>query len=63
MPASKVYVVTSPDLILAVQRYPKALSFWYLGAMFGKRLTGISSEASQTIMTNVHGEEDGPSMF
>ena len=63
MPAGKVYVVNSPDLALAVQRHPKALSFWYLEALFGKRLAAISSEAGLRIMTNVHGEEDGPSLF
>ncbi|MCJ1317028.1 hypothetical protein MMC15_002349 [Xylographa vitiligo] len=63
MPAGKAYVVSSPDLALAVQRNPKALSFWYLEALFGKRLAAISSEAGHKIMTNVHGEEDGPSLF
>jgi len=58
MPGGKVYVVNSPDLALAVQRHPKALSFWYLEALFGKRLAAISEDAGNKIMTNVHGEEE-----
>ena len=63
MPAGKVYVVNSPELALAVQRHPKALSFWYLEALFGKRLAAISEDAGRKIMTNIHGEEEGPSLF
>ena len=63
MPAGKVYVVNSPELALAVQRHPKALSFWYLEALFGKRLAAISREAGRKIMTNIHGEEEGTSLF
>ena len=63
MPAGKVYVATSPELTLAVQRHPKALSFWYLGALFGKRLAAVSQDTGDKMMANVHGEEEGPSFF
>ena len=55
----KVYVVTSPDLITAVNRNSKALAFNPFIAQLGKRITGHSDATSQIVQLNLNGE-DGP---
>lgn len=63
MPGGKVYVINSPDLVLAVQRQPKKLSFWSLEATFTVGMAGLSKEAAAALQDNVHGENDQPSLF
>ncbi|KAL8786000.1 MAG: hypothetical protein Q9195_008411 [Heterodermia aff. obscurata] len=55
----KVYVVTSPDLITAINRNSKALAFNPFIAQLGKRITGHSEATSQIVQLNLNGE-DGP---
>ena len=59
----KVYVVTSLELVAAVQRHPKVLSFWYLEALFGKRLAAVSEGAASKLMDNVHRDQGEASLF
>lgn len=63
MPRGRVYVINSPDLVLAVQRQPKKLSFWFLEATFTVGMAGLSKEAAVALLENVHGEDDRPSLF
>ena len=55
----KVYVVTSPDLIAAVNRNSKALAFNPFIAQLGKRITGHDETTSQIVQHNLNGEH-GP---
>ena len=55
----KVYVVTAPDLITAVNRNSKALAFNPFIAQLGKRITGHSEATSQIVQLNLNGE-NGP---
>ncbi|MCJ1437074.1 hypothetical protein MMC27_006459 [Xylographa pallens] len=55
----KVYVVTSPDLIAAVNRNSKALAFNPFIAQLGKRITGHDEATSQIVQHNLNGEH-GP---
>lgn len=63
MPRGKVYVINSPDLVLAVQKQPKKLSFWFLEATFTVGMAGLSKEAAIALQDNVHGDDDRPSLF
>ena len=63
MPRGRVYVINSPDLVLAVQRQPKKLSFWFLEATFTVGMAGLSKEAATALQDNVHGDDDRPSLF
>lgn len=56
-------MINSPDLLLAVQRYPKKLSFWFLQAVFAARMAGLSKVAAMALQDNVHGEDKKPSLF
>ena len=55
----KVYIVTSPDLISAVNRNSKALAFNPFIAQLGKRITGHDEHTSQIVQHNLNGEQ-GP---
>lgn len=46
MPGGRVYVVKPPDLVLAVQRQPSKLSFWFLEAAFAVGMAGLTKEAA-----------------
>ena len=59
MLSRKVYVVTSPDLIAAVNRNSKSLSFNPFIAQLGKRITGHDETTSQIVQLNLNGE-NGP---
>ncbi|TGO47955.1 hypothetical protein BCON_0257g00170 [Botryotinia convoluta] len=63
MPGGRVYVIISPDLVLAVQRQSKQLSFWHVEATFTVGMAGLSLHAAKIITHNVHGEEEGTSFF
>lgn len=56
-------MINSPDLVLAVQRQPKKLSFWFLEATFTVGMAGLSKEAAIALQDNVHGDDDRPSLF
>lgn len=55
----KVYVVTSPELVSAVNRNSKSLAFNPFVAQLGKRITGHDEEMSRIVQHNLNGE-DGP---
>lgn len=55
----KVYVVTSPDLLTALNRNPKAIAFNPFIAQLGKRITGHDEATSQIVQHNLNGEQ-GP---
>jgi len=55
----KVYIVTSPDLVSAVNRNSKALAFNPFIAQLGKRITGHDEATSQIVQHNLNGEQ-GP---
>lgn len=59
MLTGKVYVVTSPDLVSAVNRNSKALAFNPFIAQLGKRITGHDEATSQIVQHNLNGEQ-GP---
>lgn len=55
----KVYIVTSPDLVNAVNRNSKRIAFNPFIAMLGKRITGHDEDTSQIVQHNLNGEH-GP---
>ena len=57
MPGSKMYVVTTPELIQAVQKQPKALAFPPIEAKFASTVCGSSADAHKILMKNVNGDE------
>lgn len=59
MLSGKVYIVTSPDLVNAVNRNPKKIAFNPFIAMLGKRITGHDEDTSQIVQHNLNGEH-GP---
>lgn len=54
---SKLYVITSTELIGAVQRQPKALAFPPVGVKFAMSLAGSSKEANLIATDNINGEK------
>ena len=63
MPNGRVYIINSPDLVLAVQKQSKKLSLWFIEATFAQRMAGLSDAAAKTLLDNVHGENGQPSLF
>ena len=53
----KVYVVTAPHLVSAVNRNSKALAFNPFIAQLGKRITGHDEVTSQIVQHNLNGED------
>ena len=51
----QVYVVNSPELVLAVQRHPKTVSFWFIEAKFTAILGGMSPSTSDKLLEHVEG--------
>ena len=54
---SRIYVVTSTELIGAVQRQPRVLSFPPIGVKFAMSLGGSSKEANEIATSNINGDE------
>ncbi|MCJ1473077.1 hypothetical protein MMC13_001727 [Lambiella insularis] len=59
MLTGKMYVVTSPDLVAAVNRNSKALAFNPFIAELGKRITGHDERTGQIVQHSLNGEQ-GP---
>lgn len=59
MLSGKIYIVTSPDLVNAVNRNSKKIAFNPFVAMLGKRITGHDEETSRIVQYNLNGEH-GP---
>ena len=55
----KVYVVTDPELVNAVNRNSKVLAFNPFIAQLGKRITGHDDATSRIVQENLNGE-NGP---
>ena len=53
----KVYVVTSPDLLTALNRNPKAIAFNPFIAQLGKRITGHDEATGKIVQHNLNGEQ------
>ena len=56
MLSGKVYIVTSPDLVNAVNRNSKKIAFNPFVAMLGKRITGHDEDTSRIVQHNLNGE-------
>ncbi len=54
---SKLYVITSTELIGAVQKQPKILAFAPVGVAFALSLAGSSKEAKKVATNNINGDE------
>lgn len=54
---SKIYVITSIDLIGAVQRVPKILAFSPVEAKFAMTICASSKEANRIMNMNINGDE------
>lgn len=52
-----MYIVTSLDLVQAIQKKPKVLAFPPIGVRFASRILGISAEAIKAMKNNINGEE------
>ena len=57
MPGQKIYVVTTSDLIQAIQKLPAAFAFPPIEAKFVSRVCGSSEEAHKIVMKNLNGDE------
>lgn len=57
MPGTKMYIVTTPELIQAVQKQPKVLAFPPIEAKFASTVCGTSADAHKILMQNVNGDE------
>ena len=53
----KVYIVTSPELVSAVNRNSKALAFNSFIAQLGKRITSHDEATSRIVQHNLNGEQ------
>lgn len=51
-----MYILNSPDLVVALQRNSKTLSFQAYAAKFAAKLCGLSPEATKIVTTNIHGD-------
>jgi len=63
MVGNRVYIINSPDLVVAVQRMHTKLSFWPVMAAFTSGTAGLSTYVAKTFLENAHGEEGNPSMM
>jgi hypothetical protein len=57
VPGQKMYVVTKPELIQAVQKQHKTLAFPPIEAKFASKVCGASLEAQAILDKNVNGDE------
>ena len=57
MPGQKMYIVTKPELIQAIQKQPKALAFPPIEAKFAMKICGSSDEAHRILMKNLNGDD------
>ena len=57
MLGQKMYIVTKPDLIQAIQKQPKVFAFLPIEAKLTTKLCGSSEEAHRILMKNVNGDD------
>jgi hypothetical protein len=63
MPKNRVYIINSSDLVIALQKVPKKLSFWMVEAIFTVGMAGLPKHAADALQDNTLGMEDRPSLF
>lgn len=63
MPGGRMYIINSPDLVIAVQRNAKAFSSAPFAAKYAARVVNLSKETEAIWFNNVEGEEEGGSLF
>ena len=63
MPGGKIYVVTDPALLMAIQKMPKIFSFWAMEAKLSNSLAAPSKEAAAIMVENVSRDDGEKSMF
>ncbi|KAK0703699.1 putative cytochrome P450 [Lasiosphaeria miniovina] len=56
LPGQKMYVVTSPELVQAVQKQHRVLAFPPIEAKFAAKICGTSPEAQALMQINVNGD-------
>lgn len=54
---SRMYILNSPDLVVALQKNSKTLSFQAYAAKFAAKLCGLSPEAKKIVTTYIHEEK------
>ncbi|MCJ1470534.1 hypothetical protein MMC07_009180 [Pseudocyphellaria aurata] len=57
LPGAKMYIVTSLELVQAIQKKSKVLAFAPIEAKFASKVCGTSADAHQILMNNVNGDE------
>ncbi len=62
MPGGRLYVVNSPEVIGAIQKVPRVLSFWFIEATLTKNLGGISDKANAILLDNARGDKGSNSL-
>lgn len=50
MPGQKMYIVTTPELIQAIQKQPKELAFLPIEVKFASTICGVSTAAHNTLL-------------
>ncbi|MCJ1244726.1 hypothetical protein MMC30_001925 [Trapelia coarctata] len=63
MPGQKMYVVTTPELIQAIQKQPRVLAFPPIEARFTTAICGTSEKAYKVLMVNINGDEGDRGLF
>lgn len=63
IPGGRVYVVNHPTLVMAVQRLPKALSFWPVVANSIVQLGGLSIEGENRLLNDAQGLRGKENLF
>ncbi|KAH8667574.1 cytochrome P450 [Tricladium varicosporioides] len=59
----EVHVVSSPELMHALHKLPKSISFWFLEAQFSAQLSGISQKSSSNLLANLSPESNEASLL
>lgn len=52
-----MYIVTSLELVQAIQKQAKSLAFPPIEAKFASKICGVSAEAHKVLLNNVNGDE------
>ena len=56
MPGQKMYIITTPELIQAIQKLPKTLAFPLIEAKFASKVCGSSAEAHGILVKSEQGD-------
>lgn len=58
-----VYVVSSPELMHALHRLPRVVSFWFIEGKFTAELAGMSQASAEALQANLGATDDGSSLL